>query len=398
MNIVEINTLNFSSTGNIMLEVTRRLREQGHQVMVCYPATRNNLKKQVEGSYLVCGQIERNIGLNLSKLLGCDDLLFRWATRRLIRRMDRFGVDLIHLHNLHCWYINLPVLFRYIKKKGIRVVWTLHDCWPMTGHCPHFDMVGCDKWETGCHDCPQYREYPECLVDNSKRMYRVKKRALTGVPDLTLVTPSQWMAGIAARSFLKGYPVRVIYNGIDLSRFHPVENTFRTDHGCKDKFILLGVAMGWTVRKGVDVFIRLAGTLGPSFQIVLVGTDDKVDAQLPGNIISIHKTQDQRGLAEIYTAADLFVNPTREETLSLVSIESLACGTPVVMFNTGGCPETIDGTCGVVVEKDDVAAMESAILRIAAERPFTQEACRKRAERFASEDRYAEYIRLLSER
>ena len=396
MNIVEINTLNFSSTGNIMLNVTHSLREQGHHVMVCYPATRNNLRKQVEGSYLICGQIERNIALNISKLTGYDDLLFRSATRRLVRQIDRFGVDVIHLHNLHCWFINLPVLFDYIKKKNIRVVWTFHDCWAMTGHCPHFDMIGCDKWKTECHNCPIYREYPECMVDNSRRMFRIKKSTLTGVENMTIVTPSQWMATIVSQSYFKDYPVQIINNGINPEVFKPTVSNFRRAYQCEGKTLLLGVAMGWTIKKGIDIFLRLANELDDNYRIVLVGTDEQIDQQLPYNIISIHQTLNQEELAAIYSTSNLFVNPTREDTFSTVTIEALSCGTPVLAFRTGGTPEILDATCGSVVEKNDYDSLKKEIARITKNTPFSTTDCRTRALNFTQEKMVKNYLHLLT--
>ena len=398
MNIVEINTLNFGSTGGIMLGVAEALRRMNHRVMVCYPATKSNYRRhgQVEGAYLVCGQVERNIALNLSKLTGRDDLLFRRTTRRLVRAIDRFGADVIHLHNLHGWYINLPVLFDYIKKKNIRVVWTLHDCWAMTGHCPHFDMTGCDKWKTGCHDCPIYRDYPECRTDQSRRMHQVKQRACSGVSDMTVVAPSRWLASVAAQSYLRDYPLQIIPNGIDLQVFTRTDSPFRLRHDCEGKTILLGVAMAWTERKGLDVFIRLARELDDRYRIVLVGTDEAVDRQLPANVISIHQTHDPQELSGIYSAADLLINPTREETFSLVNVEAMACGTPVLSFQTGGSPETIDDTCGAIVERDDYAALKKELVRIIEEKPFPAEACRARAEHFAREKMVSRYVRLLT--
>ena len=301
---------------------------------------------------------------------------------------------MIHLHNLHGWYINFPLLFKYIKKNNIRVIWTLHDCWTFTGHCPHFDMIGCEKWKTGCYQCPQIGEYPASYADISKWMYKHKKQWFTGVEDMTLVTPSEWLANLTRQSFLKDYPVKVINNGIDLSIFKPTESDFRKKYDLEDKFILLGVAFGWGKRKGLDVFIELSKRLDERYQIVLVGTDENVDKQLPKNIISIYRTQNQTELAEIYTAADLFVNPTREENFPTVNIESLACGTPIVTFRTGGSPEIIDESCGVVVEKDDIDGMQKEIERIYEKRPFGQEDCVKRAQNFDMNDKFAEYVEL----
>lgn len=212
---------------------------------------------------------------------------------------------------------------------------------------------------------------------------------------MTIITPSQWLSDLVEKSYLKEYQVRVINNGIDLTVFHPTDSDFRIRYGIsRDKPILLGVAFDWGKRKGLDVFLKLAEDLGDAYQIVLVGTNEHVDAQLPASIISIHRTQNQRELAEIYSAADIFVNPTREEVLGMVNIEALACGTPVITFETGGSPECIDETCGMVVPCDDVHALEDAIHHVIQDKPFSREACRKRAEQFDMNDKYDEYIDL----
>lgn len=212
---------------------------------------------------------------------------------------------------------------------------------------------------------------------------------------MTLVTPSEWLAELTRQSFLKDYPVKVINNGIDLSIFKPTESDFRRRYNCEDKFILLGVAFGWGKRKGLDVFVELSKRLDSNrFQIVLVGTSEAIDTQLPSNIISIHKTDNQSQLAEIYTAADLFVNPTREENFPTVNIESIACGTPVITFNTGGSPEIIDDTCGCVVDCDDIDGMERAILRIESERPYSETSCMIRAQKYDMNEKFKEYVKL----
>jgi glycosyltransferase involved in cell wall biosynthesis len=226
-------------------------------------------------------------------------------------------------------------------------------------------------------------------------MHKRKKKLFSGL-NMTIITPSQWLADLVKQSFLKNYPVRVIHNGIDLSVFKPTPSDFRKRYGIAlEKKILLGVAFGWGARKGLDVFIDLAKRLDDKYyQIVLVGTDDNVDKQLPDSIISIHRTQNQAELAEIYTAADLFVNPTREENYPTVNMESLACGTPVLTFRTGGSPECIDEYCGAVVDCDDVDAMEREIIRICSDAPYSKEDCLKRAASFDHHKRFEEYIQL----
>lgn len=398
MRIIEINAGNIGSTGNIVLGIADISKTDGHEMLVCCPDARDNRKKTIDNQIFIGNRLSRNIHLKLAKITGYNGCFSYLSTHQFIKRIDEYKPDIINLHNLHNCYINLPMLFGYIKKNDISVVWTLHDCWAFTGHCPYFDMVGCNKWKTGCHDCPQYREYPKSLFDNSKIMYKLKKKWFTGVENMTLVTPSEWLAGLVKQSFLKDYPVKVINNGIDLSVFKPTQSDFRAKHEIGNKYIVLGVAFGWGKRKGLDIFIELSNRLDQEeYQIVLVGTDDSVDKQLPDNIISIHRTNNQSELAEIYTAADIFVNPTREENYPTVNMEALACGTPVLTFRTGGSPEIPDDTCGYVVEKDDIDAMESEILRICDTKPYSSEACVERAKNFDKNARFQDYIDLYQE-
>jgi len=264
--------------------------------------------------------------------------------------------------------------------------------------CPYFTMVKCEKWKDGCHHCMQIHSYPSSLLDMTKPMWYLKKKWFTGVNKMIIVTPSDWLANLVKESFLKDYPVHVINNGINLGVFKPTTSSFREKHGIKDdQYLILGVAYSWGKRKGLDVFIELSKRLSREYQIVLVGTDDTIDKQLPEHIITIHRTRSQVELAEIYTAADLFVNPTREDNYPTVNMESLACGTPVLTFNTGGCSEILDETCGSVVECDDIDGMIREIIRICNEKPFSIDACLKRSKRFDMNARFSEYLHLYDE-
>lgn len=400
MRVVGINVVHNGSTGNIMLNVSKLLSEKGEDTRTFstynpnapYTALPTTIKSHsYYGSYY-----ENYAHKLLAQLTGLNGCFSCFGTKKLIKECKKFKPDVIHLHNLHTFCINLPMLFRYIKKNNIPVVWTLHDCWTFTGHCPYFVMANCDKWKTECHNCPQLSVYPKSRVENTKMAHRLKKKWFLGVDNMTLVTPSKWLGDLAKESFLKDYPVKVIHNGIDLSVFKPTESDFRAKHGLTDKKVLLGVASDWGKRKGLDVFEELANRLDDSYRIVLVGIDGTAQ-NLPKKIITIKRTENQKELAEIYTTADLFVNPTREEVLGLVNIEALACGTPVLTFRTGGSPEVPDETCGSVVEVDDVDAMENEILRICKDKPYSKEACLERAKSFDMYDRFEEYIETYKE-
>lgn len=397
MKIVLINSVPYGSTGKITNELMKKAEDKNHITLAFFGYSNHPLKEIKGARNIILNRTDKALHMLFSEITGFIGCYSFFSTLKMLKKIEEFQPDIIHLHNLHGWYVNLPFLFQYIKKHNIKTVWTLHDCWACTGNCPYFTIVKCDKWISGCHRCPQYREYPASLFDNSKFMYKLKKKWFTGVNNMTLVTPSQWLADIVKQSFLKNYPVKVINNGIDLGVFKPTESNFREKYNCEDKYILLGVAFGWGKRKGLDVFIELAKKLDNGFQIVLVGTDDNVDKLLPDNIISIHRTQNQKELAEIYTAADLFVNPTREENYPTVNMESLACGTPVLTFNTGGSPEILDESCGSVVECDDINGLYNEILRIKSEKVLTEEACIQKAKCFDMNERFEEYINLYSQ-
>lgn len=397
MRIAQINMIPYGSTGNIMLQIAQTAREEGHEALslTTVPFDKKEKKKKEAEKLVYWGSIEENrTHYYLGSLLGRNGCYTKRGTRQLIRMLEQFQPDVIHLHNLHKFCINLPLLFAYIKRNSIRTIWTLHDCWSFTGQCPCFDMVACEKWKTGCHHCPQLGVYPRSRIDNTKRMYQMKKKWFTGVKDMTLVTPSCWLADLTRESFLKDYPVQVIRNGIDLSVFKPIESDFRKKYSIENKIILLGVSLGWSKRKGLDVFIELSKRLDVNYQIVLIGTDEAAERLLPDNIIAIRRTANQKELAQIYSAADLFVNPTREDNFPTVNMEALACGTPVVTFRTGGSPEALDETCGSVVDCDDVDAMEKEIRRICTTKPFSKDTCLKRAAQFDRNVKFKEYVDL----
>ena len=399
MRIVQINGGAKGSTGKIMMGIAEVARAQGHEVMCASPITTTNRDAGEDCGYYRIGTFNsRRVNVALARITGFNGCFAWFETYKLLKKIDEFKPDIIHLHNLHDSYINLPMLFSYIKKHNVPTVWTLHDCWAFTGQCPHFTIVKCDKWKVGCHNCPQYKEYPASLYDNTKKMWQLKKKWFTGVKNMTIVTPSEWLAGLARESYLKQYPIEVINNGIDLNVFKPSHSNFRERYEIPaEKHIILGVSFAWGYRKGLDCFVEIAEKLGEQYQIVLVGTDDEIDKNLPHNIISIHRTQNQKELAEVYSAADVFVMPTREENYPTVNMEAIACGTPVVTFDTGGSPEMLDDKTGIVVEANDIEATKKAIKDICEKKKCNDEeyivACSKKSD---MKKRFAEYIELYA--
>lgn len=401
MRIAEINITTNGSTGKIMLHIASVAREKGNKAKTYSPIRFSRGKRlsfpNIDNHFYWGSVSESFFHYYAGILLGKNGMLSVKGTKQLVKDLEKFDPDIIHLHNLHAYCTNLPILFNYIKRKNIRVVWTLHDCWSFTGHCPHFVIAKCDRWKTGCHHCPQPRVYHKMYLDTSKKMYELKKKWFCGIENMTIVTPSQWLGDLVKQSYLKDYPVKVINNGIDLSVFKPTDSDFREKYGLQDKKILLGVASFWGRGKGIDVFVELAKRLDESYRIVLVGLDRSLMPDLPEHIITIKRTEDQTQLAEIYTAVDLFVNPTREDTYPTVNMEALSCGTPVLTFKTGGSPEIIDESCGSVVDVDDVDAMEKEIIRICEDKPYTKEACLENAMSFDMNDRFEEYVKLYEE-
>lgn len=333
-----------------------------------------------------------------TRLFDRHGLESRGPTKRLIKAIDKIKPDVVQLHNLHGSYINYPLLFAYFKATEMPVVWTFHDCWPITGHCVYFDYVGCEKWKTHCYACPQKHTHPSSyLFDRSRRNYTLKKSLFTSLPNLTIVPVSSWLSGLIGSSYLQQVSKQLIHNGIDTSRFQPKETTsFRKQHGLDDKFLILGVANGWTQRKGLNDFVKLSASLSNDCRIVLVGLTKKQVKGLPKTIITLLRTEHVEELADVYAACDVYVNPTYEDNFPTTNLEALACGTPVITYRTGGSPESIDEKTGFVVEKGDLTGLQEAIRCIQTKGKLVyKNACVERAiSHYSKEDRYKEYMLL----
>lgn len=397
MKILQINTVyGKGSTGKIAQGIHDVCIKRNIQ---CISAYRYFERKHevFDDTMAISSWMDCHIHNRMARYTGMNGLFSYHHTKTFLEKVTEYGPDIIHLHNLHGNYINLSLLFSYIKNRNIRTIWTLHDCWAFTGGCPHFTIQSCYKWKSGCQQCPQQRTYLDFFTDISGYMWRMKKEWFCGINDMTIVTPSLWLADLAKASFLGSYPVMTINNGIDLNVFTPTASDFRKKHGIEEKRVLLGVAFDWGRRKGLDVIFELAKRLDDTYRIVLVGTNESIDSILPENIISIHKTENQQQLAEIYSAADLFVNPTREENYPTVNMEAIACGTPVLTFRTGGSPEMLTASTGAIVDCDDIDSMEREIRRICEMRPFKREDCVKAAQAFDMQSRFEEYVRLYED-
>ena len=349
MKVFQINTVLNGSTGKIARGIYEIAKQNGIEGRIAY-----SRGPRIENPDFIRFGSKLGVYVHgmLARVFDTVGLHSSFATKKLIREIEKFNPDIIHLHNLHGYYLNYKMLLKYIAAKNIKTIYTLHDCWSFTGHCAHFDMAGCHKWKTLCCNCPNKSAYPKSfLFDRSRKNYNLKKKLFENIKDLTIVTPSNWLAGLVKESFLNKFDVKVIHNGIDLEVFKPTESDFRKKYGLENKKILLGVAGVWNARKGLDDFIKLRKQLNDDYAIVLVGLTPKQIDKLPDGIVGITRTESAEELARIYTTADVFVNPTYEDTFPTVNLEALACGTPVITYNTGGSAECIDESCGHVIPK-----------------------------------------------
>ena len=396
MKIIEVNSVPYGSTGGIARNLCDISKEK-FTTYFAYSWTKSKRKNLSDDEILIGTLFGKASHMILSKITGNEFYFSVIDTLIFIKKLKKIKPDIIHIHNIHNWYLNIPIFFTYLKKNNIRVIWTLHDCWAVTGHCT--SLIYCDKWKKSCFNCNKYKNYPQSIFDNSKKMHKLKKYWFSYLDDLTIVTPSNWLMNITKQTFLKKYSIFTIYNGIDLNIFNMKnrKEMFLESKKIK-KFIILGVSLYWTKEKGIDVFIRLAHDLGDDFQIVLVGTTEDDDKILPSNIISIHKTSSKSELADIYYSADLFVNPTLGDVFGLVNVESLACGTPVLSYATGGIPEIICNDVGCIVEYNNYEQLKNKIIEIENGKiKFKKDKCIKRAEDFNYLNTYKKYLELYNE-
>ena len=358
MKIVLINSVSYGSTGSIMFNIHKFLLNSGIESYAIWGRGR---KAENNNEVFLSNKIGVFFHKLFSMLTGRTGFASYRSTKKLLKILDKIQPNIIHLNNIHGYYLNIELLFNYIKKNNIKVVWTLHDCWSFTGHCAHFSHIGCNKWETKCFECPKYNEYPFSCVDNSAWNYTHKKNLFNGVNDLTIITPSDWLANLVKKSFLKDYTVKVINNGIDTSIFRKLpenELSFRKQNHLENKKIILGVAAQFGKKKGFDDFIKLSKILDDEYIIVLVGLTRKQISYLPNNVMGISRTSNVNELVDIYNSSDLFVNLTYEENYPTVNLEAIACGTPVLTYDTGGSAEFLkflDGnTKKYIIEKEKV--------------------------------------------
>ena len=429
MRVAIINTvIGTGSVGRIACGTADEIINNGGSALLC-----RGRGEAIEGyeNYRIGSDPDMFLHGIMTRITDKHGLYSRNATHRLIHRLEEYDPDIIQLHNIHGYYANYPILFDWLRSCGKPIVWTLHDCWAFTGHCVHYEYCGCTKWVRrdvtdsandgenterssgdgrieerpieGCFDCPEKSEYPASYIkDASKSNYAIKKDRFTGIPNLHLVTPSEWLRDAVSRSFLSEYPVQVINTGIDLDIFKPSSSDIREKYGIGDKILLLGIANPWRERKGFNDFAELHGMLEEKdpgrYAIALIGPQNPRQIELPEDIIRLGFTDSVQELAEWYSTADIYVNLTYGDTFPTTNIEALACGTPVITYDAGGSGEIVDEGTGVIIEKGNLESVISAIEKLADSYvnrdADIKESCITRATLYRKQDKYREYHEL----
>ena len=392
--VVRLNT----STGRIMKEIGEIAIAAGWESYIAYSGARDGVPQHSSQLVPVGNKLDVAVHAVATRIFDAHGLVSRRATKQLIRRIREIDPDIVHIHNVHGYWLNYPLLCRYLQESGKPVIWTVHDCWLYTGHCYYYSAARCDKWSTGCGHCPQKRAFPASWVfDRSARNWRDKQRAFGSLPRLTIVPVSEWIRSEMSRSFLKDKQFQVIHNGIDLTVFRP-----EAAPGAQRPAgtVILGVATLWHEEKGVRDFIELAGKLRPDEQLILVGHMSEAQrAAFPSGVQLVERTENVAKLAELYAGATAFVNPTWQDNYPTVNLEAIACGTPVVTYRTGGSVEAVTEGTGFVVEQGDVEGLLTRVRELSAQdRQAVAARCRAHAlEHFGKQERYQDYIRLYED-
>lgn len=397
MIVLHINSVvNTGSTGRIVEDIGSVLIENGHKSVIAYGRELGRLESN--SSLIKIGNKLNTLWHGINNLIFDNHGFLRdFGTRNLVKKIAKIKPDVVALYNLHGYYIDVEVLFKFLKDERIPVVWTLFDCWAFTGHCTYFDNIACDKWKTICSECPKYNVYPKSLVDRSDRNFKIKKEIFNSLSNLKIITHSRWLHDLTMESFLNGNEISIIRAAIDVSLFRPMDTSNNPKYYFGQKRVILGCANIWSERKGLKDFFTLAEYCGSEFIIVLIGLNEQQKKGLPSNVIGIERTESIEELACWYSAADVFVNPTYMDNFPTTNLEALACGTPVITYDTGGSPEAIDEDTGYVVEQGNVAGIVNAIHELLLkDSEVTSMACRNRAVKlFNKTTRYLDYLRVF---
>ena len=377
--VLYINSVcGFGSTGRIVADLTKT---DDYESLVCFGRKKDFANVN---SFQFANFFDNAFGAIRTILFDNNLNICTNATRRLIKKIKEYNPDIIHLHNIHGYYVNVEMLINFLKEYGKPVVWTFHDCWPFTGYCSDAYYVNCEKYQKECVNCDHWFAYPFSLFkQNVTKDFNRKKELFRGFDNLTIVTPSKWLGGICNLSFLRNMNTVTVNNGIDL-------NDFKPSKAKNNKFTVLAVASFWTKDKGSEDLNKLVKLLDKDIEVVVVGNgSDKIDG-----VKAISHTNNKAELVDLYSSAHVLVNPTLDDNFPSVNIESIACGTPVITYRTGGSPEIIDGKTGVVVDKGNYKAMAEVVNKLYRNYYFKSEDCVKQSKRYSKEVMKKEYQKL----
>ena len=388
--------LNWGSTGKIVEGIGVMSQAQGWKVFVAHGARYKNHSSTK--SIQVSSKVGEWIHYIESSLFDAQGLGSRCDTNRFLKHLDEIRPDIVHIHNIHGCFINYPLLFTYLKEHNIPVVWTLHDCWAMTGHCTYFMRTNCKNWQTGCNHCPQKKTFPATyLFDRSKKNYALKKSLFTSLPVMHITTVSNWLKDIAVASYFNKYPVTVVPNGIKTDVLVPKTSAIKEQYGIQGKKLLLAVAIGLDERKGLYDYISLAERLPEQYQLMLVGLTEKEQKTLPKNVIGVKRINGAKELAAYYSAADALLSLSYEETFGMTIAEAMACGTPAIVYDNTAQPELITPETGLVVKSGDVEGVKNAIEEVCAKgKAAFSIACREHALEYDEKKCYQKYLDIYS--
>ena len=384
MKILQINTIyKQKSTGRTCWELEKILEAKGHYSFTIHQVGETSDPRH---SYVVNRKFGYYFHKVMSRITGLDGYYSYWATRRAIRIIKKQKPDIIHLRNLHGGYLHLPSLFKFLSLYNRPIVYSIHDTWAYTGKCPEYENVQCDKWKSECNECPQWKRYPKSFFfDRSKKMFYDKKHWYADIKDLTVVGVSDYMKNESSQSVLfNGRRIERVYNWINLDVFHPFDDIqnreTRARYGMSDKFLVIGVSSYWSKNTEYEEICTLAKQIGREAQVCLVGG---VDIKLPyKNMHHIPNTNSIDELARIYSCADAFICLSTAESFGKVAAEALACGTPIVVYDSTGIKEIPGNDCGSIVEKHNISGVKEKLLEIKEKGKKSYSfACRKRAEK-----------------
>lgn len=400
--LLQINTVcNSGSTGRIAEEIANLVIQKGWKSYIAYGRGK---RPSTSITYHIGRDQDLLINAFAARLFDNDGFVRRKPTEQLVEYIKEIKPDIIHFHNLHGYYLNLDVLFKYLIASRTPIIWTLHDCWSFTGHCTHFDFINCTRWMTGCYSCPEKHSYPKSLLlDRSLENYAHKKELISQLNILRIVTPSSWLANLVRDSFLKIFPVAVINNGVNLKQFYPRSTgELLQRYRLGNRKVVLGVASIWNERKGLKYLVGLIDYLpADAYQIIIIGVTKAQKKRLPPEIIGIERTESIDELAQFYSLADVYVNPTLEDNFPTTNLEALACGTPVVTFKTGGSVEAIgkEHPCGAIVDVKSVPTLANAVKLITTKDiAILRKMCIERANRYYDAfERFKEYLNIYDD-